>query len=145
MTKRSARNRRAGRDAIAHRYVPDVPRPLQLPTWVNPDSTPDLLPFEDLRRWEPGRILDYPPARRVDFKPARIHVAPGRRVASPQGFSSFSPFSLPSRVAFAAPERVLVCVRRQTRRQVLHALNVAGGRGFRRPRRSRYSSISCRR
>jgi len=50
-------------------------------------------------------------------------------------------------VAFAAPESVAVCVRRQQRKEVLHARKKTGrGKGRqKRPRRSWYSSISCRR
>lgn len=46
---------------------------------------------------------------------------------------------------FRVPEKVLVCARRQERREVLHALRrTRSGAGARR-RRSRYSHLSCRR
>ncbi len=48
------------------------------------------------------------------------------------------------RVQFAKPRFVLVCVRRNIRKQVLHALNKTGRGGQRRPRRNQWSEISCK-
>ena len=48
------------------------------------------------------------------------------------------------RVQFAQPKNVLVCVRRNVRKQVLHALNKTGQSGQRRPRRNEHSEISCK-
>lgn len=53
---------------------------------------------------------------------------------------------LSKRVGFALPWQVIVCVRRKRRREVLHALNVAGGKGIakgRRIRRTEYSEVRC--
>lgn len=46
--------------------------------------------------------------------------------------------------SFALPKTTVVCVRREVRKQVIHAKGVAGGR-VRKPRRNRNSNISCRR
>lgn len=47
-------------------------------------------------------------------------------------------------LAFQAPRELLVCHRRKTRREVIHALNKAGKVGQKRPRRSFFSDISCK-
>lgn len=56
-------------------------------------------------------------------------------------------FKVPSQtkalLAFSAPDKALVCVRRNIRKEVLHALNKTGKRGQKRPRRSWTSSYSC--
>lgn len=53
------------------------------------------------------------------------------------------------RLSFHQPERTLVCVRRQTRRRVLHALQKIGrGRGTKKPKRARWTAksyIRCKR
>ena len=53
------------------------------------------------------------------------------------------------RLSFHQPERTLVCVRRQTRRRVLHALQKIGrGRGAQKPKRARWTAksyIRCKR
>lgn len=49
------------------------------------------------------------------------------------------------RLAFQGPENVLVCVRRNMRRQVMFAKKKTGRRGQRPPRRNWFSSISCKR
>lgn len=54
--------------------------------------------------------------------------------------------SLTPRIAFAEPKRVAVCVRRHRRREVLHALGIAGGKGaglHRKRRRNEWSDVSC--
>lgn len=53
---------------------------------------------------------------------------------------------LTDRVAFAVPKSVAVCVRRSRRREVLHALGVAGGKGVGRNikhHRNEWSEIGC--
>nr|QJB20468.1 MAG: hypothetical protein [Microvirus sp.] len=52
---------------------------------------------------------------------------------------------MPVGVAFDNPRDVLVCVRRKTRRQVIHALGKAGkGVARKAPRRNHYSDVKCR-
>lgn len=48
-------------------------------------------------------------------------------------------------VIFSAPKSVLVCVRRKTRKEVLHAFKKTGRAGQKKPRRNWLSSISCKR
>lgn len=50
---------------------------------------------------------------------------------------------VPNSVAFASPDKVMVCVRRNARKEVLHALKKTGKSGQKRPRRSAYSDINC--
>lgn len=57
------------------------------------------------------------------------------------GVSSVAP---PSGVRVATPSRVAVCVRREQRREVLHALRRTGGGGRKRRRYNEWSNISCK-
>lgn len=105
-----------------------------------PDLVPDLVPFEDRRLWSPDRLE---PARRLPTGQAHFRVAPP---PAKRSTARLRALLWPShQVAFQQPERVAVCIRRQRRREVLHALNVAGSRGLRPPRRSQYTGVSCRR
>lgn len=54
-----------------------------------------------------------------------------------------APFFLSPNLQFDAPASVLVCVRRNRRREVLHARGVAGGRVSRVRRRNRFSGVKC--
>lgn len=47
--------------------------------------------------------------------------------------------TIPKRIGFHMPWQVIVCVRRRRRREVLHALRIAGGRGAARARKHRTS------
>lgn len=54
--------------------------------------------------------------------------------------------SVPMSVGFEVPENVVHCVRRKRRREVLHALGIAGGRGLgrnRRQHRNEFSEVGC--
>jgi len=51
---------------------------------------------------------------------------------------------LSARVGFAVPERVAVCVRRQQRREVIHATRKNGSGGSRRRRRNYWTDIDCK-
>lgn len=46
-------------------------------------------------------------------------------------------------ISFDRPDEVVICVRRKTRKEVMHALKHAGKAGQRRPRRNRYSDVEC--
>lgn len=48
-----------------------------------------------------------------------------------------------NRVAFDRPQEVLLCVRRKSRKEVLHARGVAGRRGIKKYRRNANSSVGC--
>lgn len=49
---------------------------------------------------------------------------------------------VPYQVAFSNPRQLMVCLRRNIRKRVIHALGKAG-RGNRKPRRNAYSNIRC--
>lgn len=76
-----------------------------------------------------------------------IHVVgPGARHKPTRGVTL--KYVLDNRIGFDDPRRVMICVRRQRRKEVMHALRFAGGRGrrrttFRQPRRNYYSGIDC--
>lgn len=87
----------------------------------------------DRRRHHPG-ILPKPPGA--------TPRAAGRLVAYSSPAQALG--DVPRRVAFALPTQVAICVRRKVRREVLHAIRVAGrtGRGGKRHRNA-YSNIKC--
>lgn len=103
-------------------------------------SSVTLRAYEDRRTYHPN------PYTRPAFALPRSAAA---LVATPQPVrrpskATHPGASLPRGVSFAVPDRVAICVRRKRRKEVLHALKVAGGRGKQRTRRmSSYSKVSC--
>lgn len=106
-----------------------------------------LLEVEDRREFFPGDSpLAWEPARTRQGSPARLVVSGARRTDVRPAQHPFRSLAWPSPVvAFKSPQLVNVCSRRQARKEVLHAVGVAGSKGLRRPRRSIYSEISCKR
>lgn len=78
------------------------------------------------------------------YNPTRVVSAPysSRRSATRLRDRSRS-LTSPTVIGFADPRKVEICRRREERRQVLHAKGVAGGR-VRKPRRNKWSGVSCR-
>lgn len=120
------------------------------------DELPDRVSLPDARLWSPEVVpglLD-PLPRRLLGAPSRL-VAPqagARSVPKSQPNRVFATFSPPAQVAFSHPEVTSVCIRRATRRAVLHALRRLqthpSGSGARRRSDRRMtpdSKISCRR
>lgn len=105
-----------------------------------------LRSIEDRRTWHPeginrpARLFHAPSARFRQIE--RPYRRPNEAVRS-AAFTAFKSFA-PAGIAFQNPSRVLICVRRNIRREVLHARGVAGRSGLRPPRRSWSSGISCR-
>lgn len=102
-----------------------------------PFDMSQLRPIEDRRTFHP----------QGETRSARsFRSAHHRLVARPEAPSVLvqRPYHVGHAVAFDAPRDVLVCVRRQSRREVLHALRKTGKTGQKRPRRSFFSSISCK-
>lgn len=125
--------KKRGRDRSASTR-PDAPSPHRaLTTVVRPYPTAPLLPaIEDRRTHHP--LGTNRPARLVSGHPTKPHVV------KPSKFKRQLPFGL----RFAAPQQTVICVRRKTRKEVLHALNKTGrGKPRRRPRRNWYSKIGC--
>lgn len=107
---------------------------------------PELPPVEDRRQFHPEGVQR--PALKVNGQPARL-VAKDRNRAKPKqavknrfGVKVYS--QTKGIIAFDAPKQTLVCIRRSRRKEVLFAKGRAGKGGMRPPRRSWYSSISCR-
>lgn len=96
----------------------------------------DLTPVEDFRSWHPDG--PYRAARQLSGHPVKPLVV--KKTTGPGRV----PIRLPHRVQFDAPARVVVCVRRQTRKEVLHALKKVGrGKGGGKKRRNYWSDVSC--
>lgn len=117
---------------------------VQLP--VLPETR--LLDVEDRRVFHfdgPNR-----PALLDDGRPSKVRLRDrpkNRNRVKPQAYR-FGPkvYSQTKAIlAFAEPDRTVVCIRRQTRKEVLFAKKRAGRGGMRRPKRSWLSKISCRR
>lgn len=137
MSRKSRRRRDTS--AIANRRLPPLSN---LTRGLSP-----LLAIEDRRTWHPEGAQR--PARSFNQSQHRLLVpaVPTRRPQSRPGRvgSGYPKLRSPSPVvAFGAPEKVLVCVRRKQREEVLHAKRKTGKSGQKRPRRSWYSRISCK-
>lgn len=146
-------------------YVP----PARRGTSVTASSAPELFlrPLLDLRSIEDRRTYHPDPVRPAASlrNPRHRLIAPpllnaligpkGRkgRLAATRGFRPEARKAvaaggrLPTQIAFRGAQSVLVCIRRHKRREALFARSIAGGstKRFRRPRRSVWSNISCRR
>lgn len=140
--------RRRDTSAIANQRLPvSINRPTVT-------SSPTRFGFSPLRELEDRR--SYHPDGRS--RPARTFSSPGSRltvvdrVFAPRtagridASRSYSALWSGTRasVAFANPSRTIICVRRQQRREVLHALHkTRSGRGGR-SHWSEYSNIRCK-
>lgn len=94
----------------------------------------DVLALEDRREWHPER----------QNRPFAAAPVQARRPVAKQRPAFSQPSQTKAIIAFAEPSRVAVCVRRGVRREVLHALKVAGGTGMKRRRLTSSSKISCK-
>lgn len=118
---------------------------------VNTAVRSNLLEVEDRRRWEPNRLTrPIRSSRRWNIPVRLVRDAPrskGRGVL-------FAPASKPRKAVarnvrfgglqFRMPRYVAVCVRRKSRKEVLHALRRVGkGAAARRRRRTALSNIRC--
>lgn len=111
--------------------------PRRLPRWSAATSSGySPLQSTDDRTWTPDRAFR---EARTTRRVARLHLTKPRIGIDRDGTVSKRPPIL----AFKAPEYVSVCVRRQQRREVLHALQKAGKRGQKRPRRGTYTGVHC--
>lgn len=136
MARRRRRKEPDRRDTtwIANEF--SLPRPSRPLVVALPDTGP-LIEFEDRRRWHP-EMDEFRPAVVVPMSSAGLVVPTSRRrqlrarQAVPRGLS------------FRTPKAVVICVRRKRRKEVMFASGRAGKRGQRKPRRSEWSSISCR-
>lgn len=130
-----AKNRfnRGGRGLL----TPSRPLAISLPRVAV--SPVDLRVFEDRRTFHPDGPLRRPLA--LPQSAGRVFENVNKKSRSRSSARTFSPGVL----TFAAPDRVVLCVRRQRRKEVLHALRKTGKVGQRKPRRNFWSRISCKR
>lgn len=129
-TKRNSSNKRRVALANANRRLPFET--------MSPRSMSSIALSSDRRFFHPQGLLS--PAYALS-RSSRILEVP-RAKPRPNRFRKLS--VSPHIAAFHAPERVLVCVRRSIRKEVIHALGHSGRSGQRPPRRSEFSSISCK-
>lgn len=130
------------RIARAPDFDPLEYRPAPLPRLpFMPAVRASLTSLADGRNWYPDALDPFRPvsSRR---RPVRL-VSPTR--PSRPGRRPPNLFRSRPVLAFSAPRHVVVCVRRRRRREVLHALRIAGrgGRRGRRYRRNAYSDVRC--
>jgi len=124
--------RRRSRSGLVDRRPPDPLLDRILAVTTLPVSP---LQVDDRRFFDPAGPLR--PAYSV-YRADRRLIAKSSTVGSPRNDT------LSARVGFAVPERVAVCVRRQQRKEVIHALGKQGGGGSRRRRRNSWSDIDCK-
>lgn len=103
--------------------------------------------YEDRRQWNPEDI--YAPARSFTKTRHRLTVVNEnltRNRTKPQTVGDIRRRSdgTLARIAFQNPDKVLICARRQIRREVMHAFGKAGRGGQKSPKFNEYSKISCR-
>lgn len=118
---------------------------------LTPVAPPDNV-FYDRRLFspDPGTIhyTSGKPARLTYSTPRKTLQPPARPFRGPlRSFSGsvvLRPPETPKRVSYAHPRALPLCSRREQRREILHALGVAGRRGLRPPKRNAFSSVSCR-
>lgn len=102
----------------------------------------DWRTVEDRRQWHPDG-LNRPAAAFRNQRHRLIYAestdARRRRNAAKKGSLYPSP-----RIGFADPHKILICARRQIRKQVLHALRKVGkGIGRKKPKFNQYSKVGC--
>lgn len=93
-----------------------------------------LQQVEDRRRWHPLRKLA--PAGTLSRRDQRRLVEKSRPNPFNDPFPSF-------RIGFEVPKKVAVCVRRKTRREVIHALGKTGSGAKARRRKSEFTNVRC--
>lgn len=144
MTKKTHKKPESRRDASARRYValPVLASPVLSLKPARLDAEPQLRLIEDRRTF--GFLTDRPPRTLRTARPQLVVRAPARpspdRFAKLRALSSLSPV-----VSFRQPGSLAMCIRRNTRKQVLHAFGLAGRKGsVYHPRRNAWSSVSCK-
>lgn len=139
---RSSRSRRRDTFDIANEVAFARPSLVRSPV-----KSEVLREYEDRRYWDPeGKAAPAHSFNKPRHRLTLVRQAP-RRSVLPQGRYSqdfAQNVGLASAVAFREPSRVLICVRRQRRREVLHAFRRVGHGSGGRPRFNYYSKISCR-
>lgn len=93
--------------------------------------------IEDRRTHYPGLSpFKRPVVSAAVGRPARIKLIENNRYAAPS--------QTKMDLAFDEPKKLAICIRRQRRKEVLHAKGVAGSKNLKKPTRNEWSEISCR-
>lgn len=144
-----SKSRRRETDVFSNGTLPVYTTPQFRPTPVHPIRSSALREFEDRRTFyptviRPAATFSSPNHRLVAvdrsyFKRPRVQTTPRWNFQTQMSGTKAS-------IAFAEPTRTLICVRRQQRREVLHALNKTGhGTGATRYSRwNEYSNVRCK-
>lgn len=139
--KKSKSTGNAISSSIASRRLLQLPVPvaLALRSVTLKTLSDRLTKIEDRRTWSP--LGPKRSARSFNKAHHTLVVKKPRLKSAANVFGALS-----HKVRFAAPRKVLVCVRRQARKEVIFAKG-KNGRGVRRrnPKRNWFSSVSCRR
>lgn len=107
-----------------------------------PRSLSRLTLIEDRRNYYPDAYTR--PAHMLSTPRHRLVLKPNVVKARPSPSVLYRAPTLPVGVAFQTPKRVSICIRRQRRKEVIHALGKSGrGVSRKKPRRSEYSDITC--
>lgn len=134
--------KRTSRDPLASLLTPIATRSRVAPVHRLPSVSYKTNNFalgliEDRRTYYPGlKPYNRPIAQMAVGAPARLAL-----VDKPQYRASSQ---TKATVAFAEPQKLPICIRRETRKQVLHAKGVAGSKGLKKPTRNEWSDVSCR-
>lgn len=145
--RRSSHPGRASPTPIASLGLPreflvldELAKPARRAFYPSETTLPDLRLFEDRRTWKPG----YAPPSRLEGRRLDSGVVPLFHITPARKNAPGAVLGVPRAIAFAKPEQVAVCIRRERRREVLHAHGVAGSHGLRGGRRGALSGISCK-
>lgn len=105
-------------------------------------SNAEIRRIDDKRQFRPGGV-----SSRRGITRSSTALVSGSGVRRPQkAVRSFQGYqSPPHQIGFSRPQEVSLCVRRRTRREVMHATGRAGRRGQKRAKWKPDSRISCRR
>ena len=145
---RSKSKARRDNNTIANQQLPR--RSIYSSSVTNSAKRKDLRSYEDRRRYTP----DTPsPARSFSGGRQGLRALPNRNWPAGRPNQGGVPYTghmrslwdqVPVRIGFERPQSMVICTRRQIRREVLHASGKAGKKGQKRPVYGPYSHISCR-
>lgn len=132
-----SRRRKRRRDDLTSTHIANQ-------QWLPPrDAARVLTLLEDNRQFAFGLEDVRHPAVVFDSAPARV-IADDALPPSERRSRSARSMTWPApTVSFAEPQNVVVCARRQKRREVLFAKRKTGRSGQRRPIRNRWSDVRC--
>lgn len=131
-----SKRKRRERARYLNPYPIARPLPAPLPRLSRLSLHEPILALEDRRTWHPLPFSR--PVMALERLAARLVPAVRNRPFKPPLWSG---------VRFAVPHKVALCVRRNRRKEVLHAKRIAGSGAsrFKRRHRNAFSEVSCKR